>query len=181
VFSLKWLDSKAGRSLFLLLLLASVGFRYMRQKPYSAPYQTSHSADIAAVQTTAHTMDDARLISVRPNGATDDLFQYWQSDNGFQLTRLQPLNRNEWVAAFQSQLAKGQKAAPLDRRQRGWFETENKESPASKQRPHVIHLPLAVRLPTRRRRENQSASVRYGLASRFFLTARPAFATLISN
>ena len=127
MFSLKMLDSKAGRSLLLLILLASIGFRYMRQKPTSAPFQNSHSSSIAA----ARTMDGTGRINVRPTGAPEDLFQHFQTPNAAQLTSLQPLSGNEWIASFHMQTPKGQTVSPIERRYQGWFETEEKDSPAT--------------------------------------------------
>jgi hypothetical protein len=127
VFSLKMLDSKAGRSLFLLLLLASIGFRYMRVKPISASFQNSYSSSIAAIRT----LDGTGRISVRPNGAAEDLFQHFQTPSAAALTSLQPLNGNEWIALFHAPLVKGQKVAPLERQYQGWFESEEKETSAT--------------------------------------------------
>ena len=121
------LDSKEGRSLFLLILLASIGFRYMRQQPTSMTFQNSHSSSIAA----ARTMDGAGRINVRPAGAPADLFQHFQAPNAAALTSLQRLNGNEWIASFQMHTPKGQKVSPLERQYQGWFETEEKESPAT--------------------------------------------------
>ena len=127
MFSLRMLDSKAGRSLFLLLLLASIGFRYLRQKPMSAPFQNSYSSSIAATRT----LDGAGRINVRPNGATEDLFQHFQMQNVAELTSLQPLNGNEWIASFHMQIPKGQKVSSIEHSYQRWFEREDQESPAT--------------------------------------------------
>lgn len=113
--------------MFLLLLLASIGFCYLRQKPTSAPFQNSHSLSIAA----ARTLDGSGRINVHPTGATEELFQHFQVQNAAELTSLQPLNSNEWIASFHMQIPKGQTVSTIERRYQGWFEKEEKDSPAT--------------------------------------------------
>ena len=119
------LNSKEGCSLALLILLASIGFQQLKVKPQSRSFRNQYSANVAAEQT----LEAAGRVNVRPIGADTDLFQHFQDTAAAELISLQPLNRSEWLASFQYPVLNKQKVPALERQRRGWFETEERESP----------------------------------------------------
>lgn len=126
-FKLGWLSTKGGASLLLLGLMVSIGFHQLRNKPCREPFSNQHSASVAAERT----LSQEGRINVRPAGAPEELFQHFQAPNAAELTSLQPLNGNEWIASFHLQIPNGQTASPIERRYQGWFEKEEKDSPAT--------------------------------------------------
>lgn len=127
LFKLNLFNTKGGASLLLLTLIASFGFHQLRDQPRREPFSNQHSASIAAERIRS----EPGRINVRPAGAPEDLFQHFQAPNAAALTSLQRLNGNEWIASFHMHIPKGQKVSPLERQYQGWFEIEEKESPAT--------------------------------------------------
>ncbi|NOT59813.1 MAG: hypothetical protein HOP19_06255 [Acidobacteria bacterium] len=127
------LNNKAGATLLVLIMLASFGFRRLINKPVVRAYSTQHSANVAAERT----VSASGRVSVRPGGASEDLFEHFQPGNGAaELVALQSLNSSgnssgnssEWLASFHAPVQKGQKASALRREERGWFEKEEAET-----------------------------------------------------
>ena len=126
-FRLNWLNTKSGVCLLLLGLVVSIGFHQLRNQPRREPFSNQHSAGIAAEQT----LSEPSRINVRLAGAPEDLFQHFQTPNAAELTSLQPLNGTEWIASFHAPIVKGQKVSSIERSYQGWFEREEKDSPAT--------------------------------------------------
>jgi hypothetical protein len=122
LFFFKMVDSRAGRSLALLLMVGSFGWRSLMHKPAVRPYKNNVMLTAAE-----QTIDNNGRITVRSAGHQTPLFQHFQTSGAAQLRAVQPLNSSEWIAVF-STTALGGKAPALENNYKGWFERAEGES-----------------------------------------------------